>query len=1458
VTFLRLNIASLREANSSVTDSSVGHTSVEPVHVSRRAFIEAAALTPIGMCALGDGISWNREQRRIGFLLNGHERWAVDCATFSGAPKLLVTENPHGVEVCLENARFPGTEWPADFQLVLRRTQRTWWLRIRHQLFVSEREVEFIPWLSGYRELSDDLRLKTVGLNFHDCISLDVRDARMTMIPNGTFRLSGAIAANLINLRKCISSSFADISLSGTCFDKSNSLFESPARRQTTVSIPSLNSSDQIWPMFSPHFGEFDQRGPEFTALTIEFSELFDGTVNAGVRLDGTSKPPLHFRTGNIFRNEDGNDLGILLRNPRYAEIHTAAGIQDRAFVADALIDEQWCNGFGGNYLLGSKNRAGLFEIAGASEVPRLTRCILPMLAHHFPFEEMIHEAVSLGATATLALMGGETETQKHDAHSVTVKVEEDKECAHISLPPKTVIRSDDLLVLTFEYRNLELLVKKPSKEHKQYRARLVRINPNVDAFIIVHHSPQHIAEEYFRGDAAEDCKTPLDKFKPSNRYPTPDSPAQARLSGPSQVAFRVNISEATSWDNGIPYSLNALLERCSNYRMRVPTVADYPRPLSTDPIPATYPSVGVLDGVTLIEFPFRLFLSPYSRARWRHHVDPFAKWSGACNTLPTCCSKAKHLKRVSWVELWHTRLIGDGVHDNTVRAINARTHSGPGFETLPSEYDRSELIQLTSRSLNPADVRGDLERAIDVRSLMLSSLGTRSRLRYATKKPTGHSLIEWKQDTNWGRDQFVSITHLYQFAPYRHEVEFIQIAERVIATDQPGRPAYLRTKCFLKVRTPTIVYSDPVHHVRNNAREIFRSVTLLNAEAIEISLEPIDGFAGDIHEAFWPIVQGQPLYFDADVEDHAGIKHRTRITGIAVRIDKSTDPNFLATVAKAYRGTESRSEVAIGVRPYAFAPQSAEADRGDSAIETIGVTIEGIIANVAGAGYLYPVFEQARIRLAALELITKREFIVSARYNAIYADRSFSAGNEGELLLDLVNAARVDWGNGTEKVGGLTAPNLWVVALSRLTGVVGGLPDWSQSERDDALSRFASGVFEPSVHFDDASLLGMYEASEHLARIDNFHQPANRERVLRLISRRDSDGQLLHSGLKWVPRFKNNSTLSGSTLDVDVTRTPAGGSGGTPNDRAHAAFRDLVVRRPTGRRGHDLQFSFDSLVFEQTGRSDQKLSVSPSQRDAIAINSNLPKGDDHGVGFLADFFKLFNPLGADIVIRKTQFGIEIRIIAVNIPHLKIWSLFELRNLKVQLVTFLPLTAQHPWHQAFMISEPAKPFVVTFGPFSGSGFLVVQQTGICVATLEVGLNLSAKLSFSVAKVFSASVSGSLSIYLFMAGDAIQFDGTLSANGSADVLGLVSVSISFVMELHYKSLDSIYGHVQITVEIHLFFLKKSVNLNFDWSSPLRPGRVVRNWRLATTKDTSQSSFEEVMSKRDWRRYCLAFA
>lgn len=117
----------------------------------------------------------------------------------------------------------------------------------------------------------------------------------------------------------------------------------------------------------------------------------------------------------------------------------------------------------------------------------------------------------------------------------------------YITLNPNvSVVRPDDLLVVTFEFENLEV-------RSSGGNSSLARSTPGQPAYIIVHFQPQSITEQAFYEKAGPSFKQKDDKGKeldlPSSEdnlvgNPPPPPPAQSRISGPSRLVFKVPDNE--------------------------------------------------------------------------------------------------------------------------------------------------------------------------------------------------------------------------------------------------------------------------------------------------------------------------------------------------------------------------------------------------------------------------------------------------------------------------------------------------------------------------------------------------------------------------------------------------------------------------------------------------------------------------------------------------------------------------------------------------------------------------------------------------------------------------------------------------------------------------------------------------------------------------------------------------
>jgi len=122
--------------------------------------------------------------------------------------------------------------------------------------------------------------------------------------------------------------------------------------------------------------------------------------------------------------------------------------------------------------------------------------------------------------------------------------------------PGQPVVRTDDLLALRVETRNLEVLPGDPP--------RLVKTESGT-SYLILHFPPQAIIEQAFFETEPEGTELPDDDpdANSSNEAP-PDPPIRARIADESRIAFRVPN------DFDIPYTLEGVLEACTSLALSV------------------------------------------------------------------------------------------------------------------------------------------------------------------------------------------------------------------------------------------------------------------------------------------------------------------------------------------------------------------------------------------------------------------------------------------------------------------------------------------------------------------------------------------------------------------------------------------------------------------------------------------------------------------------------------------------------------------------------------------------------------------------------------------------------------------------------------------------------------------------------------------------------------------------
>src|SRR5215467_1535651 len=186
----------------------------------------------------------------IAFRLNGVVRWVIDVRRFAGSPVLTVTgAPPHAVKIQLKNARFPGTELPADFTCTLK----------AHTPFGTPMEIKFVlggfdaqttleRWLSGQALAQSAVTFATDVCPLGAASKLALAgQAEARYFPNWLFQITapGANLATISGLGPDIPSSVFSLRL---LFPGDPSLSSHPKSKRTHLSLAAGANTWQLKP----------------------------------------------------------------------------------------------------------------------------------------------------------------------------------------------------------------------------------------------------------------------------------------------------------------------------------------------------------------------------------------------------------------------------------------------------------------------------------------------------------------------------------------------------------------------------------------------------------------------------------------------------------------------------------------------------------------------------------------------------------------------------------------------------------------------------------------------------------------------------------------------------------------------------------------------------------------------------------------------------------------------------------------------------------------------------------------------------------------------------------------------------------------------------------------------------------------------------------------------------------
>ncbi len=163
----------------------------------------------------------------------------------------------------------------------------------------------------------------------------------------------------------------------------------------------------------------------------------------------------------------------------------------------------------------------------------------------------------------------------------------------------------------------------------------------------------------------------------------------------------------------------------------------------------------------------------------------------------------------------------------------------------------------------------------------------------------------------------------------------------------------------------------------------------------------------------------------------------------------------------------------------------------------------------------------------------------------------------------------------------------------------------------------------------------------------------------------------------------------------------------------------------------------------------------------------------------------------------------------------------------------------------FALADRYTPFGLSYSGFTGGGFFALELDTTGIRRIEAALEFGGSLALDlvVARGAAHVMAGIYFMYDAVL-DKVIIAGYLRAGGQLEVLGIISISAEFYMQLSYDpSTKRVNGYASLTIGIRVLFLSKSVTLSVERSFV---GSAV------------DPSFSDCFELDDWGDYCRAFA
>ena len=673
-------------------------------------------------------------------------------------------------------------------------------------------------------------------------------------------------------------------------------------------------------------------------------------------------------------------------------------------------------------------------------------------------------------------------------------------------------------------------------------------------------------------------------------------------------------------------------------------------------------------------------------------------------------------------------------------------------------------------------------------------------------------NVSEWVHQATQGRDHYVRIVYEGFVHCSRHRAALIKVTERKIRDGADGKPiAYLVQRMFVVIRQPLMDYGDEMdadpRYGRHMPLRRIRLTTLITPD-----IDPPVPIAGEL--SFLITVGGKPFRFNAVGENAFGQPVDFTTTLVFVPFSDFKQPAVIAAVRAAQRKDVAARTCPVPGQPMTFATPDPAAATDNTRLVTqeLHFTTED---HGAGDSYTFrPVLLKAGVHLPAVEQLLGRDAPAQIAYDPGFLTDGFGGDNRTGLFARLVKEAapgvitadKVQAPFAADQAGGVATPNLSISGLTRQLGPVAG----------DDLAKVAQNAFDPADFFNDvksaATLFGTISLIDLLLGGPMDTDAPTVQMTTEAVAGAANQRRLVAT-LRWRPKVQPASVGivhldvgpdTAFTIDGRVERiveVPPSGTAGSTSSLFSGELVSFTVDLLQVVAVHFQRFRF-------TSQSGQK-------PDVNVVLEATPVTFEGELEFVNELQKHIPPGlfgdGATLDISATRVRAGF---AIGLPPLAV-GVFALEGVALGAAVELPFLDGKPLFD-FGISTREHPFCLTVAFLGGGGFFHLQLDTGGIRLLEAALEFGAAASIDLG-VASGGVHIMAGIYFAMGNkdgkELSVLSGYLRMGGELSVLGLISISLEFVLSFGYEN-GKAAGRATLTVKVEVAFFSTSVEISVE--------------------------------------------